>query len=51
MKKIVKAALKSEELQAPLLRRPEVDTDVAVDLYMVVSDALRREMIAELRGR
>lgn len=45
MKKIVKAALKSEELQAPLLRRPEVNADVAVDIYMVVSEALRREIV------
>jgi uncharacterized protein (DUF2336 family) len=44
MKKLVKASLRSEELQAPLLRRPEVDTDIAIDLYMVVSQALRREI-------
>lgn len=44
MKKLAKAALRSEELQAPLLRRPEVDTDIAIDLYMVVSQALRKEI-------
>ena len=44
MKKLVKAALVSEELQASLLRRPEIDADVAVDLYMVVSNALRSEL-------
>lgn len=44
MKKIVKVALHSEELQAPLLRRPEVDAELATDLFMVVSDALRREI-------
>lgn len=44
VKKIARVALRSEELQAPLLRRPEVSADVAVDLYMVVSDALRREI-------
>jgi len=44
MKKLVKAALRSEELHAPLLRRPEVDTEVATDLYLVVSEALRREI-------
>lgn len=44
MKKLVKVAIRSEELQAPLLRRPEVDTDVAIDLYMVVSLALRKEI-------
>lgn len=45
MKKLVKASLRSEELQAPLLRRPEVDPDIAVDLYMVVSQSLRRELV------
>lgn len=45
MRKLVKLSLKSEELQAPLLRRPEVDADVAVDLYMVVSEALRQELV------
>lgn len=44
MKKLAKVALRSEELQAPLLRRPEVDSDVAMDLYMVVSQALRAEI-------
>lgn len=44
LKKMVRVALRSEELQAPLLRRPEVDADIAIDLYMVVSDALRREI-------
>ena len=45
VKKIVRIALKSEELQAPLLRRPEVDTDTAVSLYMIVSQELRRQII------
>lgn len=44
MRKLVKFSLKSEQLQAPLLRRPEVDADVAIDLYMVVSEALRKEI-------
>jgi uncharacterized protein (DUF2336 family) len=44
MKKIVKFSLKAEELQAPLLRRPEVDPEIAIDLYMVVSQALRAEI-------
>lgn len=44
LKKLVKVALRSEELQAPLLRRPEVDTDVALDLYMIVGQALRQQM-------
>lgn len=44
MKKLVKFSLKSEELQAPLLRRPEVDSEIAIDLYMLVSEAMRREI-------
>lgn len=44
MKKLVKAALISEDLQVSLLRRPEIDADVAVALYMVVSNALRGEL-------
>ena len=44
IKKLAKAALVSEELQAPLLRRPEIDSDVAIELYMVVSNALRGEL-------
>ena len=47
MKKIVKFSLKSEELQAPLLRRPEIDPEIAIDLYMVVSQALRQEIAAK----
>ncbi len=47
MKKLVKFSLKSEELQAPLLRRPELDAEVAIDLYMVVSEALRKEISAK----
>lgn len=45
IKKLVKVALVSEELQAPLLRRPEIDAEAAVELYMVVSNALRNELM------
>lgn len=44
VKKIVRASLTSEALQEPLLHRPEVDSDLAVDLYMCVSHALRHEI-------
>jgi len=44
VKKMIRVAMKSEELQAPLLRRPEIDGDMAVDLYMCVSHALRQEI-------
>ncbi len=47
MKKMVKFSLKSEGLQAPLLRRPEVDPEIAIDLYMVVSQALRQEIASK----
>ncbi len=44
MKKLMKVALRSEELHAPLMRRPEIDGELAIDLYMVVSHALRQEI-------
>jgi uncharacterized protein (DUF2336 family) len=44
MKKITRMAMMSETLQAPLLRRPEVDADTAIELYMVVGAALRKEI-------
>jgi uncharacterized protein (DUF2336 family) len=44
IKKLVKVSLRSEELQAPLLRRPEIDSETAVDLYMVVAENLREEI-------
>lgn len=49
MKKLVRVSLKSEELQAPLLRRPEIEGDVAIDLYMCVSNALRQEIVSRFR--
>lgn len=45
IRKLVKVSLRSEELQAPLLRRPEIDSDTAIDLYLCVSQALRREIV------
>lgn len=44
LKKLAKAALAREELQAPILKRPEVDAEIATDLYMVVSHALRQAL-------
>lgn len=44
LKKIIRVAAVSEELQAPLLRRPEIDAETATDLYMVVSQALRQQI-------
>jgi uncharacterized protein (DUF2336 family) len=45
IRKLVKVSLRSEELQAPLLRRPEIDSDTAIDLYLCVSQALRKEIV------
>jgi uncharacterized protein (DUF2336 family) len=45
VKKIIRMSFKSEDLQAPLLRRPEIDADLAVDLYMCVSQVLRNKII------
>ncbi|MCK5556305.1 MAG: DUF2336 domain-containing protein [Alphaproteobacteria bacterium] len=44
LKKLIKVSLKSEELQASLLRRPEIDGDLAVGLYTCASQYLRREI-------
>ncbi len=44
LKRLIKTSLKTEELQTSLLRRPEIDGDLAVDLYACVSQALRREI-------
>ena len=44
LKKLIKVSLKSESLQAPLLRRPEIDSDLAVGLYTCASQNLRREI-------
>lgn len=44
LKKIIKAALRSEELQVPLLARPEVDGELVADLYVCVSNALRQQI-------
>ena len=44
LKKMFKVATRSERLQAPLMRRPEIDNELAIDLYMVVSSVLRVEL-------
>lgn len=44
LKKLIKVSLKSEDLQAPLLRRPEIDGDLAVGLYTCASKYLRKEI-------
>jgi uncharacterized protein (DUF2336 family) len=42
--RLVKISLKAEELQASLLRRPEIDAELAVGLYACASKALRRDL-------
>lgn len=44
VKKMIRVALKCEELQMPLLHRPEIDCDLAVNLYMCVSHELQKEI-------
>ncbi len=44
MKRLVKTAVTYEKLQESLLRRPEVDSDLAADLYGCVSQKLRYEI-------
>lgn len=45
MKKLARVAMRNEALQQPLLSRPEIDSDVAIDLYMCVSQALRKDIL------
>jgi uncharacterized protein (DUF2336 family) len=44
VRKLVKISLKAEELHLPLLRRPEINAELAVHLYVCVSQALRHEI-------
>jgi len=44
MRRLIKISLTNDELQGPLLRRPELDEGLAVDLYACVSQVLRREL-------
>lgn len=43
-KRLAKLSLNGEDLQKSLLQRPEVDAELAVDLYTCVSQVLRREI-------
>jgi uncharacterized protein (DUF2336 family) len=44
LSRLIKLSLKEEELQTSLLRRPEIDAGLAVELYACVSKALRRDL-------
>lgn len=44
LKRLIKISLNAQELQKPLMQRPELDNDLAVDLYTCVSQVLRREL-------
>lgn len=44
MKKLVRLSLTEEPMQPTLLRRPEMDTELAVDMYVAVTQSLRREI-------
>ena len=45
MKRMGIIAVDSEKLQAPLLQRPEVDNEMALSLYLLVSNELRKEIL------
>ncbi len=45
MTDLSKLALKSDKLHIPLLNRPEINNDIALNLYMYVSQGLRREIL------
>ncbi len=49
LKKMIKVSLRSENLQAPLLRRSEIDGELASDLYMCVSYGLQQEIAKRFR--
>jgi len=42
--RLIRMSLKMEELQEPLLRRPEIDQELATELYACVSKVVRREI-------
>lgn len=42
--RLIKISMKEEGLQESLLRRPEIDMELAVELYACVSKAIRREI-------
>ena len=48
-RRLIRTSLKSEEIQKSLLRRPEVDAELAVDIYACVSLVLRREITKRFR--
>lgn len=45
MAELSRLALKSDKLHVPLLNRPEVNNDIALNLYMYVSQSLRHEIL------
>ena len=49
VKRLIKTSLKDEKLQTSLLRRPEIDENLAIDLYACVSQVLRREITQRYR--
>lgn len=49
VRRLIKSSLKDETLQASLMRRPELDRELAVDLYACVSRVLRREITQKFK--
>lgn len=48
-KRLIRTSLKSGQLQKALLHRPEIDPELAVDIYACVSLVLRREITKRYR--
>ncbi len=49
VKRLIKTSLKSDKLQSSLMRRPEIDAELVVDIYACVSQVLRREISQRFR--
>jgi len=44
IRKLIMQSISSKEIQLPLLRRPEINNNLAVNLYMCVANELRKEI-------
>ncbi|MGM0422319.1 MAG: DUF2336 domain-containing protein [Pseudomonadota bacterium] len=47
MQKLTRLAMQDHEMQRPLLNRPEIDNSLAAQLYVCVSQELRREIFSK----
>jgi uncharacterized protein (DUF2336 family) len=49
VKKMVRLSFKAEKLQEPLLRRREIDSDLATELYMCASSVLKEKIVEQFK--